>query len=122
MSVEINIDLDGVEDFKDAMERFDSAMQTHVHEQLASWAAEVKASATQRVPVKTGNLRSTIFAKVQEWVAEIGAEATYALYVEFGTRHMLAKPYIYPALQEYLPQLERVILDALEASGAEAGL
>ncbi|MEM1589284.1 MAG: HK97 gp10 family phage protein [Candidatus Bathyarchaeia archaeon] len=122
MAVEITCDVEGVEEFKQAMQRFDSGMQRHVHRLFASWAADVKALAKQLVPVRTGHLRSSIYAKIQEWVAEIGAEAAYALFVEFGTRYMQAQPYLYPAIQEYLPQLEQIICDALEAAKAEAGL
>jgi len=122
MSVEISCYVEGVEEFRQAIQRFDSAMQRHVHRQLESWAEAVKVMAQQLVPVRTGYLRSTIYAKIREWIAEIGAEAAYALFVEFGTRYMRARPYLYPAIQEYLPKLERIICDALEAAKVEAGL
>jgi len=122
MAVEITCDVEGVEEFKNAMQSFDSGMQRHVHRLLASWAADVKALAKQLAPVRTGHLRSSIYAKISEWVAEIGAEATYALFVELGTRHMQAQPYLYPAIQEYLPQLEAIICEAIDAAKAEAGL
>ncbi|MGQ9530152.1 MAG: HK97-gp10 family putative phage morphogenesis protein [Candidatus Bathycorpusculaceae bacterium] len=121
MAVEISCDVEGVEEFKAVMQRFDGAVQRYVHEQLASWAAEVKALAQQLAPFKTGHLRSSIYAKVNEWVAEIGAEATYALFIEFGTRYMQARPFLYPAVQEYLPQLEQIICDAIDEAKAEAG-
>jgi len=121
MSIEITCDVKGVEKFQEAMKQFDSAVQKHVHRQLASWAADVKALAKQLVPVRTGHLRSSIYAKISEWVAEIGAEATYALFVELGTRRMQARPYLYPAIREYLPQLEQIIREAIEAAKAEAG-
>jgi len=121
MAVEITCDVEGVEEFKQAMQQFDSGMQRHVHRQLASWAADVKALAKQLAPVRTGHLRGSIYAKISEWVAEIGAEATYALFVELGTRYMQAQPYLYPAIQEHLPELERIILEALDAAKAEAG-
>ena len=122
MAVEITCDVEGIEEFKAAMQSFDSGMQRHVHRLLASWAADVKALAKQLVPVRTGHLRSSIYAKIQEWVAEIGAEATYALFVELGTRHMQAQPYLYPAIQEHLPQLEAIICEAIDQAKAEAGL
>jgi len=122
VSVEISCTIEGVQDFVRAMDRFDSAMQRRVHAQLVSWAADVKALAKQLVPVRTGHLRSSIYAKIREWVAEVGAEATYSLFVEFGTRYMRARPYLYPAIREYLPRLEQIICDALEAAKAEAGL
>jgi HK97 gp10 family phage protein len=122
MALEIVCDVEGVEEFQAAMERFDGGMQRYVHRQLASWAADVKALAKQLAPVRTGHLRSSIYAKIQEWVAEIGAEASYAMFVEFGTRYMAARPYLYPAIQEYLPILEQIILEALDQAKAEAGL
>ncbi len=122
MAVEISCDVEGIEEFKVAMERLDSGMQKHVHRQLASWAADVKALAKQLVPVRTGHLRSSIYAKIQDWVAEIGAEATYALFVEFGTRYMRARPYLYPAIREHLPRLEQIICEAIDHATMEAGL
>jgi HK97 gp10 family phage protein len=116
------MDIEGVEQFKATMVKLDSRMQRHVHRQLASWATDVKALAKRIVPVRTGHLRSTIYAKVQEWVAEIGAEATYAMFVEFGTRYTRARPYLYPAVQRYLPQLEAIISAAVEHAIGEAGL
>ncbi|MEM4700669.1 MAG: HK97 gp10 family phage protein [Candidatus Bathyarchaeia archaeon] len=122
MAVEITCDIDGVEEFQATMQQFDSGMQRWVHSQLASWIADVKALAKQLVPVRTGYLRSTIYARVQEWVAVVGADAPYALYVEFGTRYMQARPYLYPAIERHLPRLENIIVEALEQAASEAGL
>ena len=122
MAIEINIDVTGAEEVKAAMERFDSGMQRQVHERLANWAADVKASARQRVPVKTGQLQRSIYAKISEWVAEVGAEEAYAMFVELGTRYMRARPFLYPAVQEELPRLEAIICEAIEAAKREAGL
>ena len=122
MAVEITCDIEGIDEFKAAMQTFDTGMQRHVYRQLASWVADIKALAKQLAPVRTGRLRSSIYAKISEWVAEIGAEATYALFVELGTRYMQAQPYLYPAIQEYLPQLEAIICEAIDVAKAEAGL
>ncbi|MEM3626439.1 MAG: HK97 gp10 family phage protein [Candidatus Bathyarchaeia archaeon] len=122
MAVEITCDVEGIEEFKQAMQQFDSGMQRHVHRQLVSWAADVKALAKQLAPIRTGYLRQSIYAKIQWWVVEIGAEATYAMFVEFGTRYMQAQPFLYPAIQEYLPQLEQIICSAIDEAKAEAGL
>jgi len=119
---EITCDVQGVEEFQSAMQSFDAAMQREVYRYLHNWASDVKALAMQLVPVRTGHLRSTIYAKIHEWVVEIGAEATYALFVEFGTRYMHARPYLYPAIQEHLPRLEQIICEAIDAAKSEAGL
>jgi HK97 gp10 family phage protein len=121
MALEIKCDVKGIEEFQQAMRNFDSGIQRHVHRLLASWAADVKALAKQLVPVRTGHLRQSIYAEVREWVVRIGAEATYALFVELGTRYMQARPYIYPAIQAHLPELESIIRDAIEQAKVEAG-
>lgn len=104
------------------MQRFDSGMQRQVHRFLASWASDVKAQAVKNAPMVTGYLRSTIYARVKEWVAEVGADAAYSAFVELGTKYMRAQPYLYPALQQYLPELEAVIVSAIEQAKTEAGL
>jgi HK97 gp10 family phage protein len=122
MSVEINLDLAGAEEFKQAIARFDAEMQRHLHERLAGWAESVKTEATRIVPVRTGYLRSTIYGRIQEWSAEVGAEAVYAAHVEFGTRYAMAKPFLAPAVQACLPELERVLVEALNLAKVEVGL
>jgi len=122
VSIEVKIAIEGVEEFKTAIERLDSAMQRHVHRQLTNWATDIEALAKQLAPVKTGHLRSSIYTKVHEWIAEIGAEATYASFIEFGTRYMKARPYLFPAIHEHLPRLEQIICEAIDAAKAEAGL
>ena len=122
MSVEINLDLAGAEEFKQAIKRFDTEMQRQVHEQLARWAETVKTDAACAVHVQTGYLRNTIYARIQDWNAEVGAEAAYAANVEFGTRSAQAKPFLNPAVQAHLPELERVLLEALDLAKMEAGV
>jgi HK97 gp10 family phage protein len=122
MSVTVNIDLSGSEEFGQAIASFDDAMKSQVQTKLASWAETVQREAERLVPVKTGYLRSTIYAKAQEWQMEIGAEATYAATVEFGTHTSKAKPYLTPAIESHLPELETVILEALDLAKTGANL
>ncbi|MEM3566305.1 MAG: HK97 gp10 family phage protein [Candidatus Bathyarchaeia archaeon] len=121
MAVEVNIEVDA-EEVLQALQRLDEAMLRQVREQLERWAMEVREYARALAPARTGYLRGTIYAKVQGWVAEIGAEASYAMFVEFGTHYMQARPYLNPALQEFLPTLEQVILEAIDKAKAEAEL
>ncbi len=121
MSVEINLDLAGTEEFKQAVSRFDAEMQNRVHEQLTVWAENVKTEAQRLVPVHTGYLRSSIYVRIQDWNAEVGAEAAYASAVEFGARYGRAKPFLNPAVQAHLPDLERVLLEALELAKMGSG-
>jgi HK97 gp10 family phage protein len=121
VSIEVSCDVAGIREFQAAMQKLDNGLQNRVYRCLASWAADVKAEAMRTVPVKTGYLRSTIYATVQNWVVNIGAEATYALFVELGTKHMQARPYLWPAIQKYLPELQSLIEAAIAEAKAEAG-
>ncbi|MCW3984148.1 MAG: HK97 gp10 family phage protein [Candidatus Bathyarchaeota archaeon] len=122
MSVSISLEISDGEELAQALNRFDVAVQKRIGAQLGQWAESVKANAEQLVPVRTGYLQSTIYAKTQDWQIEVGAEATYAAAVEFGTSNMRAQPYLTPAVEAYLPRLERVLLDALDSAKAEAQL
>jgi HK97 gp10 family phage protein len=121
VSIEVSCDVTGIREFQAAMQKLDNGLQNQVYRYLASWAADVKAEAMRTVPVKTGYLRSTIYATVQNWVVNFGADATYAYFVEFGTQRMTARPYLWPAIQKYLPQLQDLIVEAIAAAKAEAG-
>ena len=58
------------------------------------------AEAQNKVPVRTGYLRSTIYAEIKGTDLEIGARAHYAAAVEFGhRRYPVARPYIRPAAE-----------------------
>lgn len=122
MSVEVNIDVSGSGEFAQALERFNSGMQRQLHERLVEWAEGVKEEASRLAPVRTGYLRSTIYARTHEWKADVGAEASYAANVEFGSRRAQAQPFIGPAVESRLPDFERFLLQALDNAKAEAGL
>jgi HK97 gp10 family phage protein len=122
MSVEVEVNVAGSEEFGEAVKRFDAEMQRQLHDRLTEWAEKTRAEAQRLVPVRTGYLRSTIYGRTREWTAEIGAEASYAAHVEFGTSTAQAKPFLNPAVQSQLPQLETLLLQAVDSAKAEAGL
>jgi hypothetical protein len=47
---------------------------------------------------------------------------TYAYFVEFGTKRMITQPYLWPAIQKHLPELQALIVAAIEVAKQEAGL
>jgi HK97 gp10 family phage protein len=122
MSVSINVDLTGAQEFSNAIARFDVEMQSQIQQQLNDWAQSVRAQAESLAPARTGYLRTSINVKSQDWQMEIGAEAAYAAAVEFGTRNQRAHPFLAPAIEENLPNLERVMLEALDSAKVEAQL
>lgn len=67
-------------------------------------ARGIEARAKMKAPVKTGNLRNSIGSDQESeyvWYVRVGAE--YGAYVEYGTRHTAAQPFLLPALEEVRP-------------------
>ncbi len=122
MSVDVTFDVEGVDEFVAAIQKFDRELQEQVRAWLYDWAKRLAAQAARNSPVRTGYLQSTVYAEVKDWVAEVGARAAYAYFVEFGTRYMRAQPFLYPAVQEFLPELEANIIGAIEQAKSSAGL
>lgn len=120
--MEITFEFHGVDEFILAVESFDYNMQREIHLALLNWAEKVEDLAKKLVPVRTGFLRSSIYAIIQGWIATVGASAPYASFVEFGTRYMQAQPYLYPAVQQHLPELEQIIVEAVQTAKTESGL
>lgn len=75
-----------------------------VGRELARRAIKVEAAAKRICPVDTGRLRASITHRLEHdaegLLAIIGTDVEYAAYVEFGTSHMRAQPYLRPALAE----------------------
>lgn len=66
---------------------------------LVRVADAIADDARRFVPVDTGHLRSTIEVEPPNGeTIRVVAGADYAAYVEQGTRHMSAQPYLAPAL------------------------
>lgn len=77
---------------------------------LRASAHQVERLAKLWVPVDTGHLRSTIGppefsgdGRYGAAEAAISATARYAVYVEYGTRHMRPRPYMGAALDRVAP-------------------
>jgi len=87
-----------------------------VEQVVAEYAEKIWKEARERVPVDTGNLRSTIEIRLTKAImagvqAKVGTDrTTYAIHVEYGTQIMDAQPYIRPAFREYRDEF----LDAIE--------
>lgn len=69
----------------------------------------------------TGRLVGTISASVGELEAEIGAYAEYSSHLEFGTRKMGARPFMFPALEQerktFMSRMDRAMKSATSKGG-----
>lgn len=71
--------------------------------------------AAEKCPVDTGNLRGSIAYEVDtaDDAVYIGTNVEYAPYVELGTSHQKAQPFLRPAASEHGAQYRRVLEKAL---------
>lgn len=86
-----------------------------IGDQLEPAGQEMEATARQLAHVKTGYMRSTIYHKTDpgQLSLELGAKADYALFQEMGTRKMAANPFIRPAVDAGLANLQSLIRDGI---------
>ena len=76
---------------------------------VAKAALDTEAHAKVLVPVDTGNLKNSIGSTIEGPHAEVGPTASYGEYVELGTSHTRAQPYMGPAVDTVAPQMVRAL-------------
>lgn len=87
---------------------FPLSARTAIDDGFEKGAAGIRISAHQRVPVRTGRLKSSIrVRRISMMRYRIEATAPYAGFVEYGTRFMNAKPYLRPAYRAEVRKLSR---------------
>lgn len=90
--------------------RIVKAMEAKAGAIVAKTALDIQAGAQRRAPVDTGTLRASIQAKrinATTWEVYVGVD--YGIYLEFGTRHMAARPYLRPAVAEVADQFRKAM-------------
>jgi len=120
MSVEMEVEFEGRNEFVLKMERVDASMKARVQQRLEELAESIRETAQRIAPVRTGFLRSTIFTEVAEWTVKVGASAPYAAYVEFGTRFMQGRLFLSRALEAHRSQFVDIVAQTVNDSIVEA--
>jgi len=122
VSIEMEIHVKGVSELREKLNRLDGSMKLRVHEAMQFEAEAMKNVARARCPVRTGRLRDSIYAKVENWVLELGATAPYAVYQELGTRFIRPRKFLENAvwlrMQSLVNRINRAIGDAIREASA----
>ena len=106
--VEHNID-----DVINSLERsVEKAIQA-AEKELQLTALEIERDAKLNAPVDTGMLRASITSTGGGSEYEIGTNIEYAPFVEYGTRYMAAQPFLLPAFDEVVKNLQANIMKAV---------
>lgn len=67
-------------------------------------------------PVDTGRLRNSISHDNDDNAVTVGTNVDYAIYVEMGTVHSRAQPYLKPAIVDHLDEYKGIIKDTLKGN------
>jgi HK97 gp10 family phage protein len=85
-------------------------MEARANALVAKAAMDIEREAKTRAPVDTGNLRNSIQASrvaMGHWKVVVGAD--YGYFVEWGTVHMAAQPFLRPAINAVQPNFQRAL-------------
>jgi len=121
VSIDMEIHMKGLPALREKLARLDESMKRKVHEAMQFEAEGMKNIARARCTVKTGYLRASIYARVQDWILQLGATAPYAVYQELGTRYIRPREFLKNAvwlrMQSLINRVNRAIGESIrEAS------
>jgi len=120
MSVEMEMHIAGVLELGQKLTRLDDDMKRNVQDVMRYEAEAMKNSARARCPVRTGRLRDSIFANVEEWAVKVGASAPYAVYQEFGTRYVRPRLFLSNTVESRMQSLISRVSLAIKQAISEA--
>ncbi len=117
---ELDVRIEGIPELSSRLNRLDDAMKEQVRYALAFEGEKIKNIARSLCPVRTGYLRSTIYARMEDWTLKVDASARYAAYVEFGTRFMEARRFLGRAVELRMQALANAVNRAVDRAIREA--
>lgn len=111
------IDVRGVKEVVAKIDLTNARVRKAVQEQVGKSALNIQLGAKKRAPVRTGALRNSITVDFYGALsAQIGPHMPYAPFVEFGTRKMTARPFLFPAFEDERPKLEQGLAEAVKGA------
>ena len=100
MADKITIKINGIPEALAKLKKYQFRKKDQIKDELRIGAFKVEALAKDVVPVATGLLKSSITTDESDiaiLITRVGTNKKYAPYVEFGTKIMAARPYLFPA-------------------------
>lgn len=90
------------------LDRLAKSLDANREEVLLAVGLEVENGAKVRSPVRTGALRNSIATeRVDEKTVRVGPGVEYGVWVELGTSRMVARPYLFPAVDEVVNSINQ---------------
>lgn len=98
MAIAVRIAVTGAAALGARLRGIEAALRRALADGLRAEARAVRDEARASAPRKTGRLKASIVAEEDHAGPFVAGRAPYARFVEFGTRTVPARPFLYPAL------------------------
>lgn len=110
----VSISVDGADDASSRLNEMANSLAGAIRDALRDAADVFMDNAQSNAPVDTGFMRDHILLTEQSDTSiTITSEAGYSGFVEYGTRKMDSQPFFEPAVEESIPEIEQLIVDAI---------
>ncbi len=112
MANEITIKVKGIPEALATLKKYQAKKKEQIKDELRIGAFKVEGLAKDVVAVLTGRLKSSVTtddSDIEKLIIRVGTNVFYGPYVEFGTKHMEARPYLFPAFFAYENEIVKAI-------------
>ena len=109
----LKIKVSGIEKIIKKIKNKPKKLEKDIDNEVKNCAINILRDSKRICPVNTGALRrSGRFEKIREMAYKVsyggaGTGVNYAKFVEFGTRYMMAQPYLMPSFRKNIHNLKR---------------
>ena len=101
--------------FKDNSAAVKAEFERRIHKALEHIGLIWLKNVTNKVPVDTGRLRSSMKYEIDipNKRVILGTDVLYAVFVELGTRNQRAQPYLSPSILNHIADYEKAVRETL---------
>ena len=90
----------GLNQYIKAVQKKPAQVEQAVDREIKLSSLRIEKKSKQQSPFDTGWLSNNIYANVvRSMVAEVVSPVEYSIFIELGTRFMMAQPFLFPALK-----------------------
>ena len=98
----------GLNQYIKAVQKKPAQVEQAVDREIKLSSLRIEKKSKQQSPFDTGWLSNNIYANVvRSMVAEVVSPVEYSIFIELGTRFMMAQPFLFPALKADWPLLQK---------------
>ena len=108
----ITIKVNGIPEALSKLKKYQFKKKKQIKQELRIGAFKIEGFAKDLVVVDTGRLMSSITtddSDIGVLIMRVGTDVFYAPYIEFGTKVMMARPYLFPAFFAYENEIVKAI-------------